>query len=323
MSFAVAAENLEETIEMRKAYVETVLSLAQNDERIVVLEADLMSAIATTPFQKQYPNRLVNCGIMEANMVSVAAGLSLAGKIPYIHSFCPFITRRSYDQLFVSGAYSGSNIRIIGSEPGIMAEFNGGTHTSFEDIGLMRNIPGTTVIDATDSTMLRNILTQLNDQHGMYYIRMIRKKAAKIYQDGSTFTIGKGNLLRDGNDVTIIAIGIMVEEALAAAQMLAAEGIHARVIDMFTVKPIDTELVVKAAQDTGAIVTAENHSIINGLGSAVAEVLCELHPVPLKRIGVRDRFGQVGVKDYLLKQYGLTREDIYSACKEVMQKAKR
>lgn len=305
-----------ETLEMRKAYSETLKELIKEDKNVYVLEADLSEAITTTSIGDEYPNNFVNCGIMEANMVGTASGLSLLGKIPFIHTFSPFATRRCYDQIFLSGAYAKSNIKILGSDTGITSQHNGGTHTSFEDIALMREIPGSTVITATDSTMLKYLLREIKNIYGIHYITTIRKNAYKIYDENEKFEIGKGKVLKDGKDFTIIATGIMVAEALKAAEELEKQGINAAVIDMFTIKPIDKNLIIEYAKKTGKIVTAENHNVIGGLGSAVADVLVEHCPVPLKKVGVEDRFGQVGTQDFLQKEYGLTAEKIIEKVKE-------
>ncbi|MGL5279502.1 MAG: transketolase family protein [Cetobacterium sp.] len=299
-----------ETTEMRKAYSETLKELIEEDKNVYVLEADLSEAITTTSIGVDYPNNFVNCGIMEANMVGTASGLSLLGKIPFIHTFSPFATRRCYDQIFLSGGFARTNIKILGSDTGITSQYNGGTHTSFEDIALMREIPGATVITATDSTMLKYLIREIKDIYGIHYITTIRKNAYKIYDEKEKFEIGKGKVLKDGKDFTIISNGIMVAEALKAAEELEKQGISAAVIDMFTVKPIDKDLIIEYAKKTGKIITAENHNVTGGLGSAVADVLVENYPVPMRKVGVEDRFGQVGTQDFLQKEYGLTAEKI-------------
>ncbi|TDX45181.1 transketolase family protein [Orenia marismortui] len=318
--FKLAKDNLKEDLEMRQVYSQTLCEMAEKDESIIALEADLMGAIKTNDFQEKFPEQMINCGIMEANMMGVAAGLSMTGKIPFVHTFASFATRRAYDQVFLSGAYSDNNIKIIASDSGITAQHNGGTHMPFEDLGIMRAIPKVKVIEVSDSTMLKSVLKTVKEEKGIHYIRTIRKNANKIYRNNSEFTIGKANVLADAKDATIIASGIMVYEALKAAKALKEEGIEVAVIDMFTIKPIDKELIIEYAQKTGAILTAENHNIINGLGSAVAEVLVENYPVKLKRIGVQDRFGQVGKLDYLQKVYGLSYLDIIKGIKELLAK---
>ena len=307
-----------EKVEMRQMYAQTLLKLAKENPEVIGLEADLMSAISTNKIMSEIPNQLINCGIMEANMMGVAAGLSITGKVPFVHTFGQFATRRAFDQLFVSGAYAQTNIKIIGSDAGITAEHNGGTHMTFEDLGLVRLIPKAQVYEVSDSTMLEYLLTHLVKDYGIQYIRTIRKNAVKLYDEGETFEAGKGKVLREGGDVTIIASGIMVAESLKAADKLNEQGIEATVIDMFSIKPIDKDLIVKYAQTTNAIVTAENHNVIGGLGSAVAEVLSEHCPTRMKRIGVKEQFGQVGKVDYLKEFYNLTANDIAGAAKELL-----
>jgi transketolase len=253
-------------------------------------------------------------------MIGIAAGLSATGKIPFAHTFATFATRRCYDQVFISGAYAKANVRIIGSDPGVTSAYNGGTHMPFEDMGIMRNIPEMTVLEPTDSVMLIDIIKQLAGLYGMFYVRLLRKNAIKIYEEGSTFEIGKAVKLKDGKDVTIIANGIMVAEALKAAYMLEEKKISTRVLDMFTLKPIDKETIITCAKETGAIVTAENHNIINGLGSAVAEVLVENIPTPMERVGVKDLFGEVGPVDYLKERFELTANDIVKKAEKVLKR---
>jgi transketolase len=318
MSYKVVSKNVLEPMEMRKAYCQTLIENSKKNENIVVLDSDLMSSMGMKPYEDAFPERTFNCGVQEANMMGVACGLSVVGKIPYAHTFGPFATRRSADQIFMSGAYAKSNVRIVGSDPGVTAEFNGGTHMPFEDMGIMRCIPEMTIIEPTDSVMLKDIITQLVDLKGMYYIRLLRKSAVQVFEEESTFTIGKAAKIRNGSDVTIIANGIMVVEAIKAAEILNERGISARILNMFTLKPIDADAIIQAAEETGAIVTAENHNYLNGLGSAVAEVISENIPVPLGRIGVKDLFGQVGSIDYLQKTYELTAEDIVLKVEKVL-----
>ncbi len=320
MNVTIEKEIIKDSKMMRDVYCATLMDLAAADERVVALDADLMNSMGMIPFQKKFPQRTFNCGVQEADMIGIAAGLSATGKIPFAHTFGPFATRRCYDQIFISAAYADLNVRIIGSDPGITAAFNGGTHMPFEDMGIMRNIPNITVIEPTDGVMLADILRQLKDMYGVFYIRLLRKEPMRIFEEGSTFEIGKGVTVREGKDVTLIASGILVSEAVTAAQMLENEGISARVVNIFTWKPIDKDLIVKCAQETGAIVTVENHNIINGLGSAVAEVLVENAPVPMERIGSQDRFGQVGPVDFLQKEYEMTAEDIVRKAKKAIKR---
>lgn len=307
-----------EQVEMRTVFAETMLEMARKDPRVVYLDCDLMNSIGMVPFSKEFPERTINCGIQEANMIGVASGLSATGMIPFAHTFGVFASRRAADQVFLSAAYGKMNVRIIGSDPGVTAAGNGGTHQPFEDLGIMRGIPGITVLEPTDSVMLRDLLLQTKDRYGVFYIRLSRKRSEQIYQPGSTFTIGKAVEVRPGRDVTLIASGVCVADSLRAAALLEAEGISARVLNPFTLKPLDREAVITAARETGAIVTVENHNILNGLGSAVAETLVENCPVPMKRLGVPDVFGEVGTMDYLKERFGIRPEDIARAAKEVI-----
>lgn len=297
-------------IEMRKVYSDTMQTFLANDDRIVSLEADLMSSMSMDCAQKAFPDRVINCGIMEANIVGLAAGLSLVGKIPFFHTFTAFASRRCLDQLFMSVDYQQNNVKVIASDAGITAAHNGGTHMSFEDMGIIRGLAHSHVLEMTDATMFKAMLHQLINLNGFYWIRTARKNAVKIYQEGETFTIGKAKILREGKDVTLIANGIMVAEAMIAADKLATQGIAATVIDMFTLKPIDRDAIIKYAKLIGRVVTCENHNIHNGLGSAVAEVLSEAYPTPIRFIGVKDRYGQVGTVDFLKQEYGLSAEHI-------------
>lgn len=300
----------EEAKEMRTVFAEQMERFAGQDRRVLYLDADLANSVGMAGFSKKYPGQFINCGIQEANMIGAAAGMSATGLIPFIHTFGPFATRRVMDQLFISAAYAKLNIRLFGSDPGVTAALNGGTHMPFEDIGMLRCVPEVTIMEPTDSVMLADLMKQTKDLWGVFYMRLSRKKAQKIYRDGASFTIGKAEALRTGTDVTIFATGVCVAEALKAREILRERGISAAVSNLFTVKPIDKDAVIRAAAETGAIVTAENHNIINGLGSAVAEVLAEHHCVPLERIGVQDRFGEVGDVGYLMKTFGLTAGDI-------------
>lgn len=305
---------------MRDVYCKVMMELAEKNRNIIAMDADLMNSIGMVPFGEKFPEQTINCGIQEANMIGVAAGLSSMGKIPYVHTFGCFATRRVADQVFLSCAFAKTNVRIIGSDPGVTAAFNGATHMPFEDMGIMRGIPTVTVIEPTDSVMLDDIIRQLEKEQGTFYVRLSRKNAEKIYEDGSKFEIGKAALVREGTDVTLIASGIMVAESVRAAMELEKEGISAKVLNTFTIKPIDRDAVVDAAEKTGAVVTVENHNVINGLGSAVAEVLGEHAPVPMERVGIQDHFGEVGSVEFLKQKFGLTSDKIAQAAKRVLQR---
>ena len=302
---------------MRDACCQTLMDLAEKNKDIVVLDSDLVNSSGLKPFFKFFPDRAIECGIAEANMIGIAAGLSAVGKVPFAHSFGCFASRRVCDQIMISCSYAKLNVRIIGSDPGVTAAKNGGTHMPFEDMGVLRSIPDITLIEPTDPVMMKDIIRQLVDAYGVYYIRMVRKEATSVYEEGSTFEIGKGNLIVDGTDLTIFASGIMVEEAVKASTILKTEGVSARVVDMFTWKPIDREMIARCAKETGCFVTAENHNIVGGLGSAIAEEAAKTCPVPIEMVGVQDRFGQVGSVDFLKKEYNLTAMDIIDAARRV------
>lgn len=318
--YKVSQTIAEETKEMRAVFAETMTTLTKEDKRVMYLEADLMNSIGMVGFSKEYPENTINCGIQEANMIGVASGMSAVGLIPFVHTFGTFASRRVMDQVFLSAAYAKLNVRIIGSDPGVTAALNGGTHMPFEDYGMMRCVPEVTILEPADSVMLADLIETTKNSFGVFYIRLSRKKAIKIYEDGSKFEIGKAASLRDGKDVTIFATGICVAEALKAADILAAEGISAAVSNMFTIKPIDKDAIIAAAKNTGAIVTAENHNILNGLGSAVAEVLAENCYAPLERVGVNDRFGEVGDVAYLMKTFGLTADNIAEKARKAISR---
>lgn len=305
--------------EMRSVYVEALIRLAESDKNIVVLDADLMSANGTIPFRNRFPERTFNAGVAEANMVGIAAGLSATGKIPFAATFACFAARKTYDQFFISGNYSHLNVKLVGTDPGVTASLNGGTHMAFDDIGIMRNIPGLLIIEPCDPVSLEQLVPEIAYHVGCAYLRLHRKAAPVIYEKGKKIELGKGSVVREGKNITLIAAGVlMLTEAMKAAEMLAKEGISAAVLDMHTIKPIDKELVIRYAELTGAIITCENHQICNGLGSAVAEILSESRPTLMKRIGIGDEFGEVGTVEYLQTRYGLTASSIYQNAKKLL-----
>jgi len=311
------------TMEMRAIYAQTLIELAEKDQRVVVLEADLMKASGTMPFKNKFPERAFDMGVAEANMVGTAAGLSAGGKIPFAASFGCFASRRAFDQFFLSCNYARQNVKLVGTDPGVSAAFNGGTHMPFEDAGIMRTIPGLVIFEPSDGVSLKELLLRSYEHKGCTYMRLHRKAVDDIYKEGEKFELGKGKVLRDGKDLTIIAMGaIMVPNAMQAADLLAKDGISAAVIDMHTLKPIDSELIVKYAKQTGAILTAENHQVIGGLGSAVAEVLAENFPAPLRRVGIHDQFGEVGTQDELVARFRLTAADIAEEAKTLLKTKK-
>lgn len=295
--------------------------LSREDDSVIYLDADLMSCIGTAKWAAEHPDRAVNCGIAEANMIGIAAGLSAVGFKPIVHTFGTFASRRCYDQAFLSGGYAGNSITVIGTDPGVCAAFNGGTHMPFEDMALYRAIPGAYVFDITDAAMLEHVLEQCKDMGGVKYIRVGRKNNKKIYEDGARFEIGKGICIHEGGtDAVVIACGIMTAKALEAAKSLEEEGIHVSVIDMFTVKPLDQELVLDWARKAKAVVTAENHNKVGGLYSAVSELLAAECPTPVEYVAVEDEFGEVGPQEYLEERFRLTTEHIVEKVKAVIKR---
>ena len=307
--------------EMRAVYCETLMRMAEKDKRIFVVEADLMRASGTMPFKAAYPDRAVDVGVAEANMVGVASGLSAAGKIPFAATFGCFASRRAFDQFFLSANYAQLNVKLVGTDPGVTAVFNGGTHMPFEDIGMMRLIPNLWIMEPSDPVSLEKLLEASAAHQGCTYMRLQRKPAPEIYGSGENFSIGKGKVLKDGKDITIIALGVvMVGEALKAAKSLEEQGVSAAVIDILSVKPLDRELILDYAAKTKRIVTAENHQVMCGLGSAVAELCSKERPTPLAIVGVQDEFGEVGTQDYLLECFRLTAAEIVRQSQELMKK---
>ena len=309
--FQLAENRQEAGRELRDCVVETLQELMKDDDKITALEADLGGASGFTKIKKTNPERFIQCGIAEANMMGVAAGLSLTGFKPFTHTFAPFATRRVFDQLSLSGAYAGNTINVYGSDPGFSVASNGGTHTAWEDVALIREIPGAVICDPADDVQMEWIIKEFLKMEGIHYVRSNRKAVRNVYKKGSSFKIGQGNILKEGKDILIIAAGQLVSEALDCAEELEKEGYSVEVIDMFTIKPLDEKLLIKEAKGKSKIVTIENHSIYGGLGSAVSEVIAENGiSVPVKRIGVKEKFGQVGTAEFLQEEFGLTAKQI-------------
>lgn len=285
-----------------------------------VLDADLSGATKTAEFKKVFPDRFIDMGIAEANMVAVAAGMSTCGVPVFCSSFAGFATGRAYDQVRNAVAYPHCNVKVCASHGGFMVGPDGATHQCLEDFALMRAIPTMTVLNPCDTVSTEAMVELMLGFDGPCYMRTSRFSVPEIYKEGEEFEIGKGKVLKDGTDVTIMAIGDMVVNALEAAKLLEAEGVNARVVDMFSIKPIDAELIEKCAKETGAIVTAEDHNILGGLGGAVSEVVCSTVPCPVERIGSNDTFGKSGEPLELQKMYGLTAEDIAKACKKAISR---
>ena len=304
-------------IATREAYGNALAELGEKYD-FVVLDADLAAATKTGTFKKKFPERFFDCGIAEGNMMTVAAGLAAAGKTPFESTFAMFAAGRAFEQIRNSIGYPHLNVKIGATHAGITVGEDGATHQCLEDIATMRTIPGMTIINPADATEARLAVEAALNFDGPVYLRFGRLAVPVMFDGDYKFEIGKGVQLADGNDVTIIATGIMVDMALKAKDMLASEGISARVINIHTIKPLDEEIVVKAAMETGAIVTAEEHNVIGGLGGAVAETVCEKCPVPVVRVGVEDKFGHSGKVPALLEMYGLTPENIVEKAKKAI-----
>jgi transketolase len=305
-------------IATRQAYGEGLVELGKEFENLVVMDADLSGSTKTGMFAKEYPDRFFNMGIAEQNMYGAAAGLAISGKVVCASTFAMFATGRAFEIIRNSIGYTGANVKICASHAGITVGEDGASHQTFEDIALMRTVPGMTVVNPSDAVATKKLLRQIVEMDGPCYFRIGRAAVPVFYNENDEITLGKGNLLRDGKDVSIIATGIMVSAAYEAAQKLAEEGIDARVIDIHTIKPIDEEIIIKAAEETGAIVTAEEHGVIGGLGDAVAQVVVKNHPCRMAMIGQQDTFGESGKPDQLLAKYHMTAEDIAAAVKSVL-----
>ena len=307
-------------IATRESYGKALVEFADKYD-FVVLDADLAEATKTGMFKKAHPERFFDCGIAEGNMISVAAGLAAAGKMAFASSFAMFAAGRAFEQVRNSVGYPHLNVKIGATHAGITVGEDGATHQCLEDIALMRTIPGMTVVNPSDAVEARAAVEAAMQTYGPFYLRFGRY-AVPVINDNPDykFELGKGVTLKEGNDITIIATGLMVSMALEAAEALKAEGIDARVINIHTIKPIDKDIIIKAARETGAIVTAEEHNVIGGLGSAVAEVVCENCPVPVKIVGVNDRFGKSGKVPPLLEEYGLTPAHIADEVRKLIKK---
>ena len=305
-------------IATRQAYGEALIELGKEYDNLVVMDADLSGSTKTGMFAKEYPDRFFNMGIAEQNMYGVASGLALSGKIVCASTFAMFATGRAFEIIRNSIGYTGANVKICASHAGITVGEDGARHQTFEDIALMRTSPGMMVVNPSDAVATKKLLRQIVEIEGPCYFRVGRAAVPVFYNEEDVITLGKGNLIRDGKDVTIIATGIMVNEAYEAAKTLAEEGIDVRVIDIHTIKPIDEEIVIKAAQETGAIVTAEEHGIIGGLGDAVAQVVVKNSPCKMAMVGQQDTFGESGKPDQLLVKYKMTAADIAEAVRSVL-----
>jgi transketolase len=305
-------------MEMRALFSEEITKLMRKNTNIVIIDADLARSNGTLALKHIFPDRVFNVGIAEQNMACIGAGMAAYGFIPVISSFAAFATRRIIDQISISICYAGLNVKILGTDPGIAAELNGGTHMPVEDIGSLRSIPNLIIYEPADCIQLKQALPQIIDYKGPVYIRMFRKVLAELFDDNYTFDLFKASMVKPGKDVTIAATGIMTQESAEAAKLLAKDGIDAEIINFHTLKPFDNDALISSVSKTGCVVTAENHNVIGGLRSAVAECLCEHYPVPLRSIGFRDCFGEVGKMPDLKKKYGMTAADIAEKTKEVI-----
>ena len=320
MSFTLIGKHEKDSRANRDGYVTAMEDLMKADRNVVHIDCDLYNCINTAKLEKEFPGQCFNAGIAEADAMGIAAGMTAAGKTAFMHSFGCFASRRAFDQAFMSAAYAQLPVHVLGSDPGVCAAYNGGTHMPFEDCALYLSVPDAIVIDPVDYAQINCLTKKLAASGKFSYMRMIRKAFTTVYADGSDFEIGKGVTLKEGKDVAIIASGIMVDEALKAQEQLASEGISAKVIDMFTWKPLDEQLILDSAKECGAIVTAENHQVKCGLGSAIANVVIKNNPVPMEMVGVEDRFGQVGAESFLREEYGLTAAHIVEAAKKAISR---
>jgi transketolase len=312
-----------EKIATREAYGRALAELGEKYKNLIVLDADLSKSTRTELFKNKFPERFINFGVAEANMMATAAGLATCGNIVFASTFAVFATGRAFDQIRNSIAYPHLNVKIAASHAGITVGEDGASHQSVEDIALMRAIPGMVVLNPSDGISTRYLVEEAIKHDGPVYIRLGRLAVESVYNENfKDFKIGKSITLKEGSDITIIATGLMVQQSLKAWKILVEKGISARVIDMHTIKPIDEKAIIKAAKETGAILTCEEHNIFGGLGSAVAEVVSENYPVFIKRIGIRDKFGKSGKPEALLEKYGLTENDIVENAIELIRRKK-
>ena len=304
-------------MEMRAVYAQCLAEMMERDKHVVVLDADLSKASGTRNLYERFPGQMFDCGVAEQNMASIAAGLSSYGFKPWIETFTPFATRRICDQITISIVYAKQNVKVVGTDPGISAELNGGTHMSMEDIGVLRSIPGMVIFEPVDEVQLRAAMPVLDTYKGCVYMRLFRKVQPVIFPEDYKFDLFKADLLKEGRDLTIFVSGMMTKDVLDASALLKEQGIDAEVINVHTIKPIDRETVIASARKTGAVLTVENHNVIGGLHSAVVEALAE-EKVPVCAVGVQDRFGEVGKIPYLREVMGLTVENIVETAKKAV-----
>ncbi len=320
-----------EMTDMRTVYGDTLIKVGEENPNVVVVGADTTDSLKTRPFGKKFPNRFFNVGIAEANLVSIAAGLANEGKVAFASTYAIFLPGRCVDQIRNAIAYpsrdgkNGLNVKMVVSHGGLSVGADGGSHQQIEDIAIMRSIPHVRVLIPADTVTVSKLVWIMSQTYGPFYMRMARSKTPLVHSEAQSFEIGKGIVLRDGSDCTIAACGITVQMALEAADALKQEGISCRVLDMFSIKPIDAALLEKAARETGGIVTCEEHNVMAGFGSAVAEVVSEIYPVPMRRIGVHDKFGESARDNeipLLLAKHGITSINIANSVKEIRSKTR-
>ena len=304
-------------MEMRAVYAACLAEMMEKDKHVCVLDADLSKASGTIKLYQQFPEQMFDCGVAEQNMASIAAGLSSYGFKPWIESFTPFATRRICDQIAISISYAKRNVKIVGTDPGISAQLNGGTHMSMEDIGVIRSIPGMVIFEPVDEVQLRAAMPVLNDYDGPVYVRLFRKEQPVIFGEDYKLALFKPDTITEGKDLTIFVSGMLTADVVEAAKLLSEEGIDAEVINIHTIKPIDRETVITSARKTGAVLTVENHNVIGGLQSAVLEALAA-EKIPVCAVGVEDRFGEVGKLPYLREVMGLTVENIVAGARKAL-----
>ena len=309
-----------QTMEMRQVLAQELAAIMEKDEKVCVINADLAKACGLTELSKHFKDRVLNAGVAEQNMASMAAGLSAYGFTPVINTFTPFATRRICDQVAISISYAKRNVKIIGLDPGISAQLNGGTHMSVEDIGVLRSIPDLLIFEPVDAIQLKKALPQLINYDGPVYMRLFRLVAKPVFKEEDHFELTKVHVLKEGKDVSIFASGIMVHEAMEAAHELQKQGVDAEVINIHTIKPIDVQAIIESVQKTKAVVTAENHNVVGGLGCAVCEVLAKNCIAPVEMVGIQDSFGEVGMMDYLSERFELKASNIIEATQKVLKR---
>ncbi len=304
-------------MEMRAVYAACLAEMMEKDKHVVILDADLGKASGTLSLRAKFPEQSFDCGVAEQDMASIAAGLSSYGFKPWIESFTPFATRRICDQIAISISYAKRNVKIVGTDPGISAELNGGTHMSMEDIGVIRSIPGMVIFEPVDEVQLRAAMPVLNEYDGPVYVRLFRKQLPVVFGEDYKFDLFKADTIKEGKDLTIFVSGMLTADVVEASKKLAEEGIDAEIINVHTIKPIDKGTVVASARKTGAVLTVENHNVIGGLQSAVLEALA-MEKIPVVAVGVQDHFGEVGKLPYLREATGLTVENILASARKAV-----